>query len=82
MECKSAVEEFRTVVVDFRGRQANSGLNAEDIPDVVLYLFRDYCFLARKTLCRDFKLCCLVVIKPRQKYPDVDIDLSGCATLY
>ena len=82
VECKSAVEEFRTFVVDVRGRHAASDEVAENIPDVVSYLLGDYPFLARKSLCRVFELCCLVVLKPRQKHPDVDIDLSGCAVPY
>ena len=82
IECKSAVEEFRTFVVDVRGRHAASGEVAESIPDVVSYLLGDYPFLARKNLCRVFELCCLVVLKPQQKLPDVDIDLSGCAVPY
>ena len=82
VECKSAVEELRTFVVDVRGRHATSDEVAENIPDVVSYLLGDYSFLARKKLCRVFELCCLVVLKPRQKYPDVDINLSGCAVPY
>ena len=84
VECKSAVEEFRTFVVDVRGRHAASDEVAENIPDVISYLLGDYSFLARKNLCRVFvaELCCLVVLKPRQKHPDVDIDLSGCAVPY
>ena len=81
-ECKSAVEEFRTFVVDVRGRHAASDQVAESIPDVVSYLLGDYSFLARKNLCRMFELCCLVVLKPRQKQPDVDLDLSDCAVPY
>ena len=38
--------------------------------------------MARKNLCRVFELCCLVVLKPRQKYTDMDIDLSGCVVPY
>ena len=82
VECKSVVEEFRTFVVDVRGRHAASDEVAENIPDVVSYLLGDYSFLVRKNLCRVFELCCLVVLKPRQKHPDVDIDLSGCAVPY
>ena len=79
VECKSAVEEFRTFVVGVRGRHAASDLVAEDIPDVVPYLLGDYSFLARKNLSQIFELCCLVVLEPRRKYPDVEIDLSDCA---
>ena len=39
----------------------------------------DYSILARKNLCRVFKLCCLVAGKPHSEFPTVDIDISGCA---
>ena len=72
IESKSAVEEFRTFVVDVRGRHAASGEIAENIPDVVSYLLGDYSFLARKNLCRVFELCCLVVLKTK---------FESCSTL-
>ena len=82
IECKSAVEEFRTFVADVRGRHAASDDVAENIPNVESYLLGDYSFLARKNLCRVFESGCLVVLKPRHKHPDVDIDLSGCVVPY
>ena len=78
-ESKAAVEEYSTFVVDARSRHANSGVSAESIGDVRHYLLSDYCFLARKSLCRVFKLCCLAVLRPRIDFPAVEIDLSDCA---
>ena len=66
------------VVVDARARHAGSNSCAEAIDDVRQYLLDDYGFLARKSLCRVFKLCCLVVLKPRVDFPAVDIGLSDC----
>ena len=48
-ECKSAVEEFCTFVVDVRGRHAASDQVAENIPDVVSYLLGDYSFWPART---------------------------------
>ena len=78
-ESKSAVEEYATFVVDARARHVSGGRSAESIGDIRFHLLSDYGFLARKALCRVFKLCCLVILKPRVTFPVVDIDLSGCA---
>ena len=78
LESKSAVEEYASFVVDARARHAGSNSCAEAISDIRQYLLADYGFLARKSLCRVFKLCCLVVLKPRVDFPAVDIDLSDC----
>ena len=78
LESKSAVEEYASFVVDARARHAGSNSCAEAIDDVRQYLLDDYGFLARKSLCRVFKLCCLVVLKPRVDFPAVDIGLSDC----
>ena len=72
------MEEYSTFVVDARSRHVNSGVNAEAICDVRHYLLSDYSFLARKALCRVFKLCCLAVLRPRVDFPVVEIDLSDC----
>ena len=50
VECRSAVEEFRTFVVYVRGGHVTGDLSAENIPDVVPYLLAEYCSLARKNL--------------------------------
>ena len=78
VEAGAATEEFLSFVVDVRARHDTGAQHAEEIPDLVALLLADYSFLARKSLCRVFKLCCLVVIKPRRDSPVVDIDLSGC----
>ena len=66
-------------VVDARSRHVNSGVSAESIGDVRHYLLSDYCFKARKSLCRVLKLCCLAVLRPRIDFPVVEMDLSECA---
>ena len=63
-ESKTAVEEFATFVVDVRARHLSRGSQSEDIADVILYLLADYGFLARKSLCHVFKLCCLIIRRP------------------
>ena len=78
LESRTAVEEYSTFVVDARRRHLSGGCSAEEIPDVKQYLFSDYSFLSRKALCRVFKLCCLVVLKPRSDFPSVDIACAGC----
>ena len=78
VEAGAATEEFLSFVVDVRARHDTGAQHAEEIPDLVAFLLADYSFLARKSLCRVFKLCCLVVVKPRRDSPVVDIDLSGC----
>ena len=77
-EASSATEEFLSFVVDVRARHNSSSRSAEDIVDVVSFLLSDYAFLARKNLCRTFKLCCLVIVRPQQNFPAVDIELSNC----
>ena len=77
-ESRSAVEEFATFVVDVRARHLSSGQQSEDIADVISYLLADYGFLARKSLCHVFKLCCLMIRRPLPHYPQVDISLNGC----
>ena len=76
VESEAAVEE--TIVVDVRVRHVSSGNSAAEIGDIVAYLLADYSFLARANLCRVFKLCCLVVLRPYSEFPAVDIDLSDC----
>ena len=78
LESRTAVEEYSTFVVDARKRHLSGGCSAEEIPDVKQYLLSDYSFLSRKALCRVFKLCCLVVLKPRSDFPSVDIACAGC----
>ena len=77
-ESKTAVEEIATFVVDVRARYLCSGSQAEDIPDVISYLLAEYGFLARKSLCHVFKLCCLVIRRPLPQYPQMEINLIGC----
>ena len=78
VESSSAVEEFLTYVVDARSRHVSSDQSAEAIEDVVAYFLADYSFLARKNLCRVFKICCLITVKPRGNFPVLEDDLSGC----
>ena len=78
VEAGAATEEFLSFVVDVLARHDTGAQHAEEIPDMVAFPLADYSFLARKSLCRVFKLCCLVVVKPRRDSPVVDIDLSGC----
>ena len=77
-EAGAATEELLSFVVDIRARDDTSAQHADDVPDLVTFLLADYSFLARKSLCRVFKLCCLVIVKPQRDSPVVDIDLSGC----
>ena len=77
-EAGAATEEFLSFVVDVRARHSSSVQHAEEIPDLVTFLLADYSFLARKSLCRVFKLCSLVVVRPQRDSPVVDIDLSDC----
>ena len=76
-EARSAIEEFLTYVVDVRSRHVSGNHSAEEIVNIMSHLLSYYSFLARKNLCRVFKLCCLVAIKPRRSYPVVEIDLTG-----
>ena len=78
-ESKSAIEEYSTFVVDARARHVSGGGSAVSIGDVRFHLLTDYSSLARKALCQVFKLCCLVVLKPRLDFRVVDIDISDCA---
>ena len=78
LESRTAVEEYSTFVVDARKRHLGSGSSAEDITDVRQHLLSYYSFLARKALCRVFKLCCLVVLKPLNGFPVVDIVPTHC----
>ena len=68
LESKTAVEAYSTYVVSARRRHESGGCSAEDIPNVKQYLLSDYSFLSRKALCGVFKLCCLVVLKPRSDF--------------
>ena len=77
VEASAATEEFLSFVVDVCAQHSSSNQSAEEIPDVVSFMLADYSFLARKNLCRAFKLCFLVVMKPQQSFPVVDIDLSN-----
>ena len=65
--------------MDARARHVSDSGSAESVEDVRYHLLSDHSFLARKALCRNFKLCCLVGLKPRVDFPVVDIDLSDCA---
>ena len=78
VESKTAVEEFNTFVVDVRARHLVSGCQSNDISDVITYLLADYGFVSRKSLCRVFKLCCLMIRRPFSQYLQVEIDLGGC----
>ena len=78
LESKSAVEEYASVVVDARAGHVGFGCCTEAINDVRQYSLSDLSFLACKSLCRVFKLCCLLVLKPPVDFPAVDIDLSEC----
>ena len=78
VESSCAVEEFLTYVIDARSRHVRSSQSAEEVGDVVAHLLADYSFLARKNLCRVFKICCLIAVKPRGNFPAVEIDLSDC----
>ena len=77
LESRTVVEEYSTFVVDARKRHMVGGSSAEDISDVRQHLLSDYSFLSQKPLCRVFKLCCLVVLKPRSGFP-VDIVPTHC----
>ena len=77
-ESKTAVEEFATFVVDVRARNLSSGSQSEAIADVISYILADYGFLARKSLCHFFKLCCLIIRRPLPQYPQLEINLNGC----
>ena len=81
VESSCAVEEFLTYVVDAPFRHVKSNQSAEEVEDVVAHLLTDYSFLARKNLCRVFKVCCLVAVKLRGSFFAVEIDLSGCKIL-
>ena len=78
VEAGAAIEEFSSFVVDDRVRHDTSNQHVDEIPDLGTFPLSDYSYLARKNLCRVFKLCCLVVVKPQRNSPVVDIDLSGC----
>ena len=56
----------------------DSGNSAESIADVVNCLLLDYSFLARRSLCRILKLCCLVLRRPAPNYPAVIFALNDC----
>ena len=60
-------------------RHAGSDNSAENIADVVTYLLSDYSFLSRKSLCRIFKLCYLVIRRPACDFPAVSFSLKDCA---
>ena len=77
-DAKSGAEGFMTFVVDARLRHAGSGNSAECIADIVAYLLADYSFLSRKSLCRVFKLCCLVMRRPTCDFPAVVFSLNEC----
>ena len=67
-----------TFVVDARLCHAGSDNSAEGISDIVAYLLADYSFLSRKSLCRVFKLCCLVMRRPRCDFSAVVFSLNDC----
>ena len=79
VEAKPAIEEFVTFVVDVRARHSSCERIAESIEDVVAFLLADYGFLARRKLCRVFKLAYRIVQKPVIEYPSVDMSLDGCS---
>ena len=79
-QSKSAVEKFALYVVHVRARHLSSGGHqSEEISDVVTYHLSDFGFLGRKKLCRVFKLCLLLARRPLPQYPQVEVDLDGCA---
>ena len=78
VESSCGVEEFLTYVVDARSRHVRRSQSAEEVGDVLAHLLADSSFLAGKNLCRVFKICCLVAVKPRGNFPAVEIDLSDC----
>ena len=78
LESRTAVEEYSTFVVNARKRHMSGGSSPKDIPDVRQHLLSDYSFLSRKALCRVFKMCCLVVLKPCSHFPVVDIVSAHC----
>ena len=78
LESTTTVEEYSTFVVDAWKRHEGGGSSVEDTSDVRQYLLSDHSFLSRKVLCRVFKLCCLVVLKPRSDFPVVDIASTTC----
>ena len=68
------LKSFLTYVIDTRARHVNSDRSAEEVPDIIVHLLSDYSFLARKKLCRVFKLFCLVVVEACKDYPVVDTE--------
>ena len=76
---QAALEKYTTYIVEKRRCHGRSGQAASDLPIVMQYLYRDSSFQANHHLLRVFKLCCLNVGMPREKYPAVSFDLSGCA---
>ena len=78
-EAKASVEEYTSYVVETRRYHKRSGQAASGNAYVIQYLLRDFSFQARHRLLRVFKLCCLVIGMPREKYHVVSLDLSGCS---
>ena len=78
-DAQSSREEFATFVVDARLRHRESEKSAEQIKDVIEYLFSNYSFMSRRSLVQVLKVCCLVVDRPQRKMPDIEIDLKDCA---
>ena len=77
-DARTGTEEFVTFVVDVLSRHMDSGNGAESIADVVRDLLVDYSFLARRSLCRILRLCCLVLRRPAPHYPAVNFALNDC----
>ena len=51
-ELVNAREEFETFDVDIRLNHKSSGGRAEEIPDIIAYLSKDYVMLQRRNLLR------------------------------
>ena len=68
VEAKCAIEKLSTFVVDIRARHVSDDQSAEGITDIIANLLADYSFWPERSF-DVFKLCCMVVVKPRQEYP-------------
>ena len=79
---RSGIEEFTTFVVDIRKRHAESELSAEEVDDVVAFLFADYSFISRTYLVEIFKLCCLIEEQPYPELPEIILELDNCAVAH
>ena len=73
----SAIDEFRSYVIEKRGQHRRSGQSICNIEDVIRYLTQNFSFRSRSHLLRVFKLCCLAIKTCETVYPAVSISLSG-----